>query len=587
MTAENKNVAPVAKKSFIKYGLWAATAILAVSAVAWGIQRVWFADHHNVQPPNELVWKNNLQVDLHHPDVLIESASLSKLPNDLLSIPFLRDTLTEDFVFYYENNADRLGLIGSLRRITFEHDLTLRDNLLETLLDQPVNIALWHDDLGKLNHFMAVIKRGGLARLLEPLAKAAAEDTQLGITDFSQLKVGSDAIPVYQWRYGANKQLFFASHGDNLLLFSDLAMLYDQQAPSQDSTQITSTLLSGANPWPESFGLKPRDGGGDKGTDNDKNTPPLAHRISVSANYLGFGYQRFVPAFAGVRVEMGQQGWQSYLALNDQQQGENARFDLNPVWKSMPIGASFCVALPVSQSVPEYLFQRIDAIDAIDGNKAAAFPLALNGVSGLCWYPDSHLYSPLFVSQLAQTADAQTDETLTGMFTKVIGAREKQPIPVESTSKGQGHLWQREASSRYGQYPQSEAKDPESLLGNQFFRVSLARHGQMLMFSLDDKLVNKALQTLDKNFPPLADVLPQQAVVPVYMAPEALSGLFKQEVFASLPKSVEPVFYNAAQTLLLPKLSALAGQQRYALTLPADTKIHEHWQWLPLKWQEL
>lgn len=583
MTVENKNVAPAARKRFIKYGLWAVAAILAVSAVAWGIQRVWFAEH-NIQPPNELVWKNNLQVDLHHPDVLIESASLSKLPSDLLSIPFLRATLTEDFVFYYENNADRLGLIGSLRRITFEHDLTLRDNLLETLLDQPVSIALWHDDLGKLNHFMAVIKPGGLARLLEPLAKVAAQDTQLSITDFSQLKVGSEAIPVYQWRYGANKQLFFASHGDNLLLFSDIAMLYDQQAVSLDSTQITSTLLSGANPWPESFGLKPRDGGADKGADADKNTPPLAHRISVSANYLGFGYQRFVPAFAGVRFEMSQQGWQSYLALHDQQQGENARFDFNPVWKSMPMGASFCVALPVSQSVPEYLFQRIDAID---GDKAAALPLTLNGVSGLCWYPDSHLYSPLFVSQLAQTADAQTDETLAGIFTKVIGAREKQPIPVESTNKGQSHLWQREASSRYGQYPQSEAKEPESLLGNQFFRVSLARHGQMLMFSLDDKLVNKALQTRDKNFPPLADVLPQQAVVPVYMAPEALSGLFKQEVFASLPKSVEPVFYNAAQTLLLPKLSALAGQQRYALTLPADIRAHESWQWLPLKWQEL
>lgn len=580
MTVENKNIVPAARKRFIKYGVWAATAILAVSVVAWGIQRVWFAEHH-VLPPEELVWKNNLQVDLHHPDVLIESASLSQLPSDLLSIPFLRATLTEDFVFYYENNADRLGLIGSLRRITFEHDLTLRDNLLETLLDQPVNIALWHDNFGKLNYFMAVIKRGGLTRLLEPLAKAAAEDTQLSISDFSQLKVGSEAIPVYQLRYGVNKQLFFASHGDNLLLFSDIAMLYDRQAASQDSTQITSALLSGTNPWPESFGLKPRDGGADKAADSDKNMLPLAHRISVSANYLGFGYQRFVPAFAGVRFEMGQQGWQSYLALNDRQQGEDARFDLTSVWKSMPMGASFCVALPVSQSVPRYLFQRID------GDQASVFPLDLNGVSGLCWYPDSHLYSPLFVSQLAQVPDANTDETLAGIFGKAIGAGEKQPIPVESASQGQGQLWQREASSRYGQYPQSKAKDPESLLGNQFFRVSLARHGQMLMFSLDDKLVNKALQTLDKNYPPLADLLPQRAVVPVYMAPEALSGLFKQEVFASLPKSVEPVFYNAAQTLLLPKLSALAEQQRYALTLPADIKTNEPWQWLPLKWQEL
>ncbi|CNK51323.1 DUF2138 domain-containing protein [Yersinia alsatica] len=583
MTAENKNAAPAARKSFIKYGLWAAGAILAVSAIAWGIQRIGSAEHY-IQPPSELVWHNNLKVDLHHPDVLIESESLSKLPNDLLTIPFLRATLTEDFVFYYENNADRLGLIGSLRRIAFEHDLTLRDNFLEMLLDQPANIALWHDDLGKLNHFMAVIKRGGLTRLLEPLAKAAAEDTQLEITDFSQLKVGSEAIPVYQWHYGGNKQLFFASHGDNLLLFSDIDMLYDQDSPSKDSTQITSILLSGTNPWPESFGLKNRAGASEAGSESTKNTSPLAHRISVSANYLGFGYQRFIPAFAGVRFEMGPQGWQSYLALNDKQQGENSSFDLSPVWQAMPMGASLCVALPVSQSVPEYLFQRIDAIDS---KSAADFPLALNRASGLCWYADSHLYTPLFVSQLEQTANAQTDETLAGMFTKVIGAREKQPIPVEATANHHGHLWQREVSSRYGQYPASDAKDQDSLLGSQFFRVSLARHGQILLFSLDDKLVNKALQTLDKNFPPIADVLPQQAVVPVYMAPEALSELFKQEVFASLPKNVEPIFYNAAQTLLLPKLSALAAQQRYALILPADTELNESWQWLPLKWQEL
>ncbi len=42
---------------------------------------------------------NNLQVDVTRPDVLIESRSLSQLPSDILTLPFLKNTLTEDFVF--------------------------------------------------------------------------------------------------------------------------------------------------------------------------------------------------------------------------------------------------------------------------------------------------------------------------------------------------------------------------------------------------------------------------------------------------------------------------------------------------------
>jgi uncharacterized protein YfaA (DUF2138 family) len=75
--------------------------------------------------------------------------------------------------------------------------------------------------------------------------------------------------------------------------------------------------------------------------------------------------------------------------------------------------------------------------------------------------------------------------------------------------------------------------------------------------------------------------------VPVYLAPQALSELLKKEAFSSLPKNLEPIFHNAAQTFLLPKLIALAEQQRYAVVLPADTSIETDWQWLPINWQGL
>ncbi|WP_149806197.1 DUF2138 family protein, partial [Salmonella enterica] len=123
--------------------------------------------------------KNDLGVDVSEPDVLIDSSSLSKLPADILSVPLLKDTLTEDFVFYYQNNADKLGLTGSLQHIGYEHQLAMKDSLINELLNQPAKIALWRDHKGKLNHFIMVIHRSGLAKMLEPLAHVVAGDSQL------------------------------------------------------------------------------------------------------------------------------------------------------------------------------------------------------------------------------------------------------------------------------------------------------------------------------------------------------------------------------------------------------------------------
>ncbi|MGZ0843293.1 DUF2138 family protein, partial [Klebsiella pneumoniae subsp. pneumoniae] len=75
---------------------------------------------------------------------------------EILEVPLLRDTLTEDFVFYYENNGDRLGLTGTLRRIIYEHDLALKDSLVEELLDQPAQVALWRGADGRLRDFVVV-----------------------------------------------------------------------------------------------------------------------------------------------------------------------------------------------------------------------------------------------------------------------------------------------------------------------------------------------------------------------------------------------------------------------------------------------
>ncbi|MGZ3159331.1 MAG: DUF2138 family protein, partial [Burkholderiaceae bacterium] len=66
---------------------------------------------------------SRLKVDLAHPDALIRTTSLSKLPRDLLKVPIARDVLTEDLAFYYEQHEDRLGLSGAIKRIAYERKL--------------------------------------------------------------------------------------------------------------------------------------------------------------------------------------------------------------------------------------------------------------------------------------------------------------------------------------------------------------------------------------------------------------------------------------------------------------------------------
>ncbi|MDP9519113.1 DUF2138 domain-containing protein [Pseudomonas protegens] len=515
------------------------------------------------------------KLGLSRPDGLLETHSLTQLPKDLLAVPFLKETLTEDFVFYYQAHADRLGLIGSLRRIIYEHDLKLQDNLIEQLFDQPADVALWRGVDGRLKDFLLVMDRGGLAKLLEPLAKVALDDTQL--STLAELKVGGDAVTLYQLNYNAGKSLAFASHGDKLVVLSNPAKLYDLSSGADDehgavSTAALEALLNGDKLFPEAFGLEAR-------------KPEVQQRLAVNSSVLAMGYQRFIPNFAGLRFDMDAQGWHSYLAM--QEQDNQPAFDFKPIWQAMPMGASACVALPLAAEQQKPLLVKLGAEEAV----ASSLTEHMAGTAGLCWYADSRLYTPLLVASLKDKDNTQLDGELGKLFGSMVGAREsKVPeriFPVVEQQNGEVHQWQRQVSSNFGQYPAKEAKDPQAITGRAFMQVSLARHGSTLVFSLDDKLVSKALDTLDKRFPPLADVVPKDALMPVYLGPQSLAQLIQQETFDSLPQDMEPVFNNAAQTYLVPKLRTLGGYGKYALTLPEGSEPNGHWQWLPLQWRAL
>lgn len=523
-------------------------------------------------PPVELAGD---KLGLSRPDALLETRSLSQLPKDLLTVPFLKATLTEDFVFYYETHSDRLGLIGSLRRIIYEHDLKLQDSLIEQLFDQPADVALWRGADGRLKDFLLVMDRGGLAKLLEPLAKVALDDTQLSV--FGNLKVGSDEVPLYQLSYNASKSLLFASRGDKLVVLSNPAKYFDPESGVSEesghvSPQALAALLNGEKLFPEAFGLPAK-------------IPETRQRLSVNSSVLAMGYQRFIPNFAGLRFDMDDKGWHSYLAMDELENQPD--FDFKPVWQAMPLGASACVTLPVAAEPQKPLLVKLGAEDAV----AQTLTEHVAGAAGLCWYADSRLYTPLLVASLKDEDSSKLDGDLGKLFGSMVGAFEsnveEKVFPVVEKQEGQSHVWQRQVSSSFGPYAARDAENPDAISGKAFMKVSLARHGSTLLFSLDDKLVDKALGTLDKRFPPMADVLPKDVLMPIYFGPDSMAQLMQQETLDSLPQDMEPVFYNAAQTYLIPKLRTLGGYGKYALTLPEGSEPDGHWQWLPLEWKAL
>lgn len=523
-------------------------------------------------PVTDFAKQSELNLDLQHPDALIESQSLSALPKELLEIPLLRDVLTEDFVFYYEHNPDRLGLLGSLRRIAYEHELQLQDDLINTLLDEPATVALWRGGKGKLDHAAILIKRNGLSTLLSNLAKVALSDNQLGVA--AVLQVDGETLSVYRLRYAPGKTLLFASANDQLLVLTHPGLLlegsYDSAKQAQDATNHLESLLDGDMQWADAFGLE---------------SAQSRQRITISADYLAMGYRAFFPALAGFSLEKDAKGWHSQLAYDPVERPQTVNYQ--PVWRSMPMGASACVALPVASDVPAKLIKKLGAT----GDQQKLLTEQLLGPVGLCWYPDSRLYTPLVVTRVVGGEADLLDTTISNVFEKTIGSVEpnypEKRFPVQVTPHDNGKRWLRPVGSNFGQYQAQQMADPTQLASSGFFNVSLARAGDVLMFSLDDTLVTQALATLDKRYPPLLDTLPLDQSVPVYVSTEKLAPLLRREALESLPPSLEPVFRNAAETHLLPKLDALARYGKVAVTVPADTIPDERWQWLPVTWKTL
>lgn len=386
-------------------------------------------------------------------------------------------------------------------------------------------------------------------------------------------KLGRDVVPVFRLRYGYQRALLFAVHGDELLLFSDPRMLQASAEPTaplgRRAAEQLDQLLEDDIDLAQRFGLDDLDG---------------SHRLTVSMDYLAMGYGRFLPQVAGLSFLMQDEAWSGQVALSSV---DAAALQFAPLWQAAPLGASACVAVPVAEQAVQSLVQRMSAVQTVP----AALAAQLKGPAALCWYPDSRLYSPLLITRLADAGAAGLDEQLGQGFEQVIGSHEPNAeggrFAVETLQSGAGSRWQRVVGSDWGLHAASEFDDPDRLANEHFFRIALARQGDLLLFSMDHALVEQAIAVLEKRYPPLAEKLPADRVVPLYLAPEGLAGLVEREVLRSLPADVEAVFRNAAEAHLLPKLRAMGAHAPLAMSVSADTRARRDWTWIALDWNRL
>ncbi|MBF0099257.1 MAG: DUF2138 family protein, partial [Magnetococcales bacterium] len=370
---------------------------------------------------------------LFHPDLVIQSRSLAQLPRDLLSVPLLRTLLSEDFLFYYQENESRLSLEGTLRRIAYEHQLSWNETVLARLLDSPAQLALWKGRDGKLKDYLLLLPKPLAARLLEPLAAIAASDRQLKLHNATTLPDGS-TILLHRLQFQRRGALYFTTLRDQLAITNAPELLSDQSAEQQRAPllQLFVQTLS-----PHSLG-------------RSLQLPTLTgqHAIAVRAAYLSFGYQHFFPTLQGVRFHHDGQSWHTQIL---------SRAPLpapTQLWQQVPALAALCLALPVDIGPLQELLQPWN-----DDPQLPALLGALKSPAALCWYGDSALHTPLLV--LPMTSYAPEWLPLLGnLFAQAIGSpvplrdpKKTAPTlqPIQEESCPQGRIWRRTIQSAHGQ----------------------------------------------------------------------------------------------------------------------------------------
>jgi uncharacterized protein YfaA (DUF2138 family) len=531
---------------------------IAFSAVIVGVV-FYFAIYSMSWSISQISSSAGLTLDLAAPDALVRSKGLSSLPADLLKVPLLHDFLTEDFLFYYEHSEGRLGLKGAIRRIAYEHEVNIGDELIKLVMDEPADVALWRGSKGELKYYAIAMTRNNLAKMLEPLAKIAMKDRQLLMV--GEVKIDGDTVQMFALEYALNRRLLLATNNDRVVVFSEPAMvLKDDGSLVETADDLLQNILGKDKNQQQRFARA-----FDLGDSSDD------HSIAIKTNFLSFHYQHFFPALKALRFDFGEksllnsQSWRTAMLLDVDPARAAALMDGKALWQSLPYQAAACIALPVDWRMVANTMNSQQVVNLTAEQLSSLF----SGPVGMCWYGKSRLHAPLFVTQLNKAEGS--DVVLENYFNYGI----KLGADAETQQKGQVKASITKSGDVLWQAP----------LNSDETRPTLARSGTLVYFSPDSALVEQALAVAHKRQPAVSDSWSDSggAASTVGMIdPTQLAQLAELEVSKSLPRQQDELLLNAAEEHLLPKLAAL---KKYP---PLRLKTHDVPKgagWVELDWQ--
>lgn len=518
--------------------IWIVTGVVAAVAaagVAYKLGKHW-KDYHY---PG-----GRLKVNISQPDALIRTTSLSQLPRDLLKVPIARDVLTEDLAFYYEQNEDRLGLNGAIKRIAYEHELDWQDKLYASIFNEPAEVAFWRDGKGALRHYAIVMQRGLFNKALQEAAKVALKDGQL--KKAGDISTSHGDAQVLALEVNPRRTLLLISQGDRVVVLSDPGLLFD------DGNNMEKGARAAVANWLEHDAALSQQFDLDNIAQNQAAQPAgtARHTLAIGTPTLALGYGAFVSGVKGMRFDFGGD-WSSAVWL-DQKKLTTAQMTDPALWKAAPANPSACVVVPVDWAMVNTVLKEAGSKPALPDQAALA---SLSGPGLACWYRESNLYSPVFIAKLPLNT-ANRDDTLQAMTTWAI-ATGKQAAPGKGTTK---------------------AKPEQKLWRNANSKASLAASGDFVVFSPDGGLVEKVVDTIARSNPSVADQTPNTQNTLGLVTPKPLSEMAQREVFAALEGAEDASYLAAAQKHLPARMKALAAYPAIRLEWDKNQAAGKAWQ---------
>lgn len=386
--------------------------LIATPAVAAGL---WFG---NVFSTSSISGQNTL-VELSRPDAWIHSQNLSQLPRDLLTVPLIKDVLTEDFLYFYDTDEDWLSLKGSMRRISFEHELNWQDTLVQSMAQSPADIYLWRDSSSALRYWAIGVERKGLTSVVQQLAQIKLNaDKQL--SQIGSVKVDGDEVPVLQMKLSPRRTMALAAHGDRLALVSDVAMLSNGEGKlSNTAGQLLEKMLA------DDEGER-REIANDLVTTNQEKT---TQSIALSHRFFAQGYGAVMPHVQALRFDYDGSAWRSQAYLAESTSAPDAQ-----IWQQVPSNAAWCVATTIDWSQVQ---KSLEVADLLKDKPNLSTVFKPTGAA--CWYADesSSVTKPLLVGLLNEPSDKNTDtaKTMNDLFNWTVSTNKTYLADVRQAAK--------------------------------------------------------------------------------------------------------------------------------------------------------